>query len=526
MDTSDTLNYNNESKRATSTDHWETLEFSSDSDFDYKEDLFQVEDQVLARKIALVNQAINHIGFTKYHMKLFFLNGMGYAVDSLLALLHSVSQVQVNKEFNHGYSALISADYVGLFFGALFWGFTADIIGRRLAFNISLFLCALFAIAVAGGLSFVAVCSLSATSYFFCGGNLVLDPITFLEFLPRKQKWLLTFLALWWGVGQTITCLIAWPFLANFSCESAQDCPRSSNMGWRYIYITSGTFVLLCGLARVFFIRMVESPKFDIANGNDENVIASLDKIAKSSGRVNTLTLEQLQAVGNISRDSSSKTFAQKMDIRSVFKDTGFHIRGLFATKKIGLSSALNLLSWSLIGLAYPLFNAFLPTYLQSRGADFGDSSIDTTYKNNLIVNCVSIAGPMLAGFMVEIPRFGRRGTMAVGAVLCMAFMFAYTTVRTPAQNLGFSCAIAVCINIYLGTLFAYTPEVLPSAHRATGNGIAVSGNRIMGSLSPVVAYYANTATTAPVYVMAALMGSLAIISMLFPFEVRGKNSV
>lgn len=26
--------------------------------------------------------------------------------------------------------------------------------------------------------------------------------------------------------------------------------------------------------------------------------------------------------------------------------------------------------------------------------------------------------------------------------------------------------------NIYYGTLYAYTPEVLPSAHRGTGNGI------------------------------------------------------
>ena len=42
--------------------------------------------------------------------------------------------------------------------------------------------------------------------------------------------------------------------------------------------------------------------------------------------------------------------------------------------------------------------------------------------------------------------------------------------------------------NIYYGTLYAYTPEVLPSAHRGTGNGISIGINRIMGILSAVIA--------------------------------------
>ena len=42
--------------------------------------------------------------------------------------------------------------------------------------------------------------------------------------------------------------------------------------------------------------------------------------------------------------------------------------------------------------------------------------------------------------------------------------------------------------NIYYGTLYAYTPEVLPSAHRGTGNGIAIGCNRIMGIVSAIVA--------------------------------------
>ena len=44
-------------------------------------------DTVLGKKIALVNDAIDEIGLTPYHWKLFCLNGFGYAADSVWMLL-------------------------------------------------------------------------------------------------------------------------------------------------------------------------------------------------------------------------------------------------------------------------------------------------------------------------------------------------------------------------------------------------------------------------------------------------------
>lgn len=114
---------------------------------------------------------------------------------------------------------------------------------------------------------------------------------------------------------------------------------------------------------------------------------------------------------------------------------------------------------------------------------------------------------------------------MVIGALVTMAFFFAYTQVRTQPQNVGFSCAIGFSLNIYYGTLYAYTPEVLPSAHRATGNGIAVAFNRIMGILSAVIATVANTATPVPIYICAALYIAMAAVAVAFPFEPYGKRS-
>lgn len=39
-------------------------------------------------------------------------------------------------------------------------------------------------------------------------------------------------------------------------------------------------------------------------------------------------------------------------------------------------------------------------------------------------------------------------------------------------------------------------PQVFPSAHRGTGNGVAIGFNRIMGIVSAVVAAFANVSVS------------------------------
>lgn len=131
----------------------------------------------------------------------------------------------------------------------------------------------------------------------------------------------------------------------------------------------------------------------------------------------------------------------------------------------------------------------------------------------------------MLAGYMCNWKVLGRKYTMVIGALITMAFFFASTQVRTQAQNVAFNCVIGFTLNIYYGTLYAYTPEVLPSAHRATGNGIAVACNRVMGIMSAVIATYADTTTSAPIYICAALYIAMAAVAVAFPFEPYGKRS-
>ncbi|KIY01102.1 uncharacterized protein Z520_02654 [Fonsecaea multimorphosa CBS 102226] len=476
-------------------------------------------DPALAAKISLLNDAIDDIGFTGYHAKLFCLNGFGYAADSLLTFLPSITAGSVVAEYHPNYTRAGQLSlYIGLVVGALFWGCSADIIGRKWAFNITLFLSSVFAIVAGAAPNYASWGAFNALSAFAAGGNLVLDTTVFLEYLPHSKTWVVTLMAAWWGVGLTLGGLIAWGFLPNFSCAATADiCTKSQNMGWRYVYFTAGGVVLLMSLLRVTVIRFHETPKYSLCRNDDQYVVATLRMIAQKYNRPFTLTVEQLQGCGRVNTAHASTRFS--------FSELAVHYRGLFMTRRFGLSTALVWTSWALIGLAYPLFYIFLPEYLASRGADFGESSAYITWRNYAITNSLCIPGPIIAGFLCQMKRFGRKYTMVFGGLISMAFLFGYTAVRSADENLGISCAISVAINIYYGTLYAYTPEVLPSAHRATGNGTAVGFNRIMGIVSVIVATFADTSTSVPVYLCAALFGVMALVAALFPFEpARGRS--
>lgn len=118
-----------------------------------------------------------------------------------------------------------------------------------------------------------------------------------------------------------------------------------------------------------------------------------------------------------------------------------YHVKGLFVTRRTSVSTVLVWLSWAIIGLAYPLFYVFLPSYLSTRISDASLSAFET-WRNLTLTTIYGIPGLLLAGYMVGIPVLGRKYTMVIGAVSGMALFFGFTGVSTQAQNAGISCTI------------------------------------------------------------------------------------
>ncbi|KDQ10969.1 hypothetical protein BOTBODRAFT_35738 [Botryobasidium botryosum FD-172 SS1] len=495
-----------------------------------------VDDAYLA-KIHLLNEAIQEIGMGKYQWYLFIVTGFGWFSDNLWPIVTGLILAPVLNEFHQQGPFLKLAQNIGLLIGAFFWGLGSDVWGRRWGFNITLFITGVFGTAAGGSPNFTALSAFAACWSIGVGGNLPVDSAVFLEFIPGSHQYLLTVLSIWWAFGQLIGSLIAWPLIANHSCpQTATVCLRSENMGWRYFLFTMGGIMLLLFFLRFFVFNLYESPKFLVGRGKDAQAIQVLENVAKYNNTQFSLTLEQLtnvqgfkkqsEVVGDGGGTSAVDTSITAVLRRNMQKFDMNHVKALFATRQLAYSTSLVILLWAIIGLAFPLYNAFVTYYLATRGADFGDGSTYITYRNQVILSVIGVPGALVGGWAVDLPYIGRKGSLCISTVLTGVFLFASTTARTSNALLGWNCGYSFTSNIMYGVLYAYTPEIFSSKDRGTGMGLAASANRIFGIMSPIIALYANLTTAVPIWISGALFILAGFIALLLPYEPRGKTSM
>lgn len=503
------------------------------------EGLFEALDfsQKYVQKSLLVTQAIDEIGFGRYQMGLFVVAGFGWFADNAWPTVTSYILQRLNEVDGVHYPTgrapyLTLAQNLGLLLGALVWSLSSDIIGRRWAFSITFLFTGIFSTSAGASPTFAAIGVLCALWSFGVGGNLPVDSAIFLESLPTNKKWLLTVMSIWWAFGQVITALISWGLISNFSCDdSAPKCYKKDNQGWRYFLYTMGGLTLAMFLCR-FLFPLYESPTFHLARGEDEQAVATVHKIASINRRTVDLSLEDLRMVDELFPEEKPDTGEQKPNrllnelVRSTIKRYDLsHIRQCFGSRKLAFSSVLVFFSWAIIGLAFPLYNAFLPSYLEQRGLANKSLSVQTTYRNTLIVAVVGVPGAILAGLLVEL-RTGRKGVLFVSLILTGVVLFGSTTAKTPNSNLAWNCFFSFFSNIMYGTLYAYTPEIFPTKIRGTAVGLAASANRVFGIFAPIIAIFADLTTPAPIFVSGALFLLAGLLVLLYPYEPHGKSSL
>lgn len=487
-------------------------------------------DPVYEAKAKTLNQAIQEIGMGRYQWELFVVIGFGWASDNFWPIITSLILTAVSNEFRPNNPPLLTlAQNIGLLVGAVFWGFGSDIFGRRWAFNLTLGITGIFGIISASSPNFASICIFAALWSLGVGGNLPVDSAIFLEFLPRSHQYLLTVLSFYWAFAQLVANLIAWPLLSNFTCQQDDQCTRQGNLGWRYFLITTGGIAILMFSLRFFFFTIYESPKFLMGKGQDSRAVEVVHAVARRNGKTSNLTLHDLQ-------QQNTESFVDKTDengptalsvLSRSLQDVKFtHIRSLFSSPKLAFSTSLITTIWALIGLAFPLYNAFLPYIQATRGADLHDGSTYITYRNSLIIAVVGIPGCLLGGILVDLPRLGRKGTLAMSACSTGAFLFASTTASTSDALLGWNCAFNFTTSLMYAVLYSYTPEIFATKDRGTGNAITAAANRIFGIMAPIIAIFANINTAAPVYVSGSLFIVAGLLVLFLPYESRGTASL
>lgn len=489
-------------------------------------------DPVYEAKARELNKAIQSIGMGRYQWQLFVVIGFGWASDNMWPVITSLILTAIGNEFQPTYSEYLTfAQNIGLLVGAMFWGFGCDLFGRKWAFNLTIGITGVFGLISAGSPNFAAICVFAALWSVGVGGNLPVDSAIFLEFLPASHQYLLTVLSIDWAFAQLVAALVAWPTLGNFTCQEDTVCTRSKNMGWRYFMIAMGGLSMVMFFVRFVCFTIYESPKYLMSRGRDAEAVAVVHEVARRNGKTSDLTLEDLTQYDQLANAGDNGIQAQQTSAtaalqRNLEKVKLTHVRSLFSTVRLGVSTFMVTTIWAFIGLGFPLYNAFLPYIQATRGASFGDGSTYITYRNEVIIAVLGIPGCILGGFLVELPRFGRRGALAVSTAGTGVFLFASTTATTSNALLGWDCAYSFMSNIMYAVLYAYTPEVFPTKDRGTGNAIAATANRIFGIMSPIIAMFANLNSSAPVYVSGALFLVSGLMALFLPFEPQGKASL
>lgn len=489
---------------------------------------------VYLAKLKLLSKAIDEIGWGKYQFGLFWVAGFGWYADNAwpiatsLILLRLVENDGVHHPKGRG-PYLTLAQNLGLFAGASFWSLLSDIIGRRWAFVLTFLITGIFGTVAGSSPNFAAIGVFSALWSFGVGGNLPVDSAIFLEALPSNKQWMLTVMSVWWAIGQVVTNLISWGLISNYSClDTATTCLKRDNWGWRYFLFTIGGLTLVMFLFRYLF-HVFESPKYYLARGEDDKAVEIIHKIASINKTTTSLKIEDLLAVDSnydsLSDDNLKSKGANNELIKAKIEKYNLsHIKECFGSRKLAISSGLVIFTWGLIGLAFPLYNAFLPTYLENHGYNGGKTSVYITYRNLLIIAVLGVPGSLIAGLLVEL-RIGRKGVLIGSLLLTGIFLFCSTTAKTSNAYLGWNCGFSFVSNIMYGVLYAYTPEVFPARVRGTAVGLAASFNRIFGIFAPIIGMFADLTTSAPIYVSGALFLLSGVLVIFFPYEPRGKAS-
>lgn len=319
------------------------------------------------------------------------------------------------------------------------------------------------------------------------------------------------------------------PLIANYSCSSAETCTYHNNLGWRYTYWTFGGLTLILSFIR-FFFRIPETPKYLLGKQKDKQAVEVVQDIARQNGTETWLTISHFEAIDAQLAPSDSATTAQadysaekNILCRALAKWAPTKIKALFSTPRMALSTSLMIFLWCAIGMAYPLYNSFIPIYLANKGVSSGGGGIDTTYRNYAIQAVCGIPASIIGGMTVNMKRIGRKGTGGIACICTGVFLFLFTRADSSDAVLGFSCAIAFFQNLVYGLLYSYTPELFPAPIRGTGNGLTAVFNRISGLMAPIIAAYVGVDTSMPMWISAALFLVAGIVFFLLPYEMRGR---
>ena len=396
------------------------------------------------QKPITVEEGIRAAGVGRFQKRLFIIFGLVWAADAMQVLAIGFSAPSIATSFGITVPQALQTGtlfFFGMLIGAFVFGRLADRIGRRPVLFIAIILDAICGVASAFAPDLQWLLVARFLTGLGVGGTLPVDYAMMAEFLPsdRRGRWLVL-LEGFWAIGTVALALLA--LVAGTQGGEA----------WRTIFFVTGLPALIGVLLRFY---VPESPLYLNQQGRSDQARQVLQKVAKANGtkvEIPPLMSQKPQ------RKSIGALFSGDLRRRTIFL----------------------MLAWMLISVSYYGVFVYLPVKLAADGFGFVRGQVFL-----VILAIAQLPGYALAAYGVE--KWGRKPTL-IGFLLLSA-------IGTLAYGLGQTAEIVVAATLLLsfallgtwGAIYAFTPEIYPTALRASGMGMAGSVARFGGLLAPSI---------------------------------------
>lgn len=425
-------------------------------------------------------EAIERIGMGRFQKKLMLLCGLSWAADAMEILLIAFVLPIAGQEWklsNAQKGLLGTIIFIGMLFGAFFWGRLSDKIGRKTGFVATVAIFSVFGLASAFSPNFVWLMVLRGLTGFGVGGMLPVDYSIFAEYLPASKRGrYLVYLESFWALGSIAAAGLSWLVIPLW--------------GWRAVLAISAIPGIL-----IFFIRrnVPESPRFLMVKGRTAEARQVLDLVAAENGiDLSGVTIESPPA--------------------PVASPTSDLLR-----PELRRTTLLLWVMWFFISLGYYGVFTWLPNYFKATGM-----ALLPVYQNAFILALAQLPGYFSAAYFVE--KWGRRTTLGVYLIASGLFTLLFAL----ATSLPLLVAMGVWMSFFTlgawGALYAYTPEAYPTSVRGTGMGTASAMSRIAGAIAPSLgAALMGGSLFIPLAIYAVSYFVAGVAAFLLPLETRQK---
>jgi putative MFS transporter len=403
---------------------------------------------------------IERVPFGRFQWRLLWMGGLGYTFDAMDGALMAfiLPPVTALWGLTSGQTGVVgSSAMIGYLFGAFFAGALGDLIGRRTVM--------MYALAIYSAATLIAAFAPSWQVLFWwrvvasvgTGAEGAIIAPFLAEFVQKKVRGrFIGSLAGFFSYGFVFAALLGY-----FVIPAWPD-------GWRIVQVVSAL-----PIAMLLWWRrsLPESPRWLLERGRSVEARAEVERIEAELTRHGRTTLPSLDSV----------------EVPAVSARRGGSLLDNLAalwSRPVRRTTVMLWILWIAITFAYYGFFTWIPSLLVQQGM-----TITRSFKYSIIIYLAQIPGYYSAAFLSE--KLDRKWTIVVYLVLGGGAAYLMSGAGTDASITAAGVLLSFFMNGTYAGIYAYTPELYPTAFRATGMGVASAFGRLGGLSAPIVVGYA-----------------------------------